>query len=111
MLANQNLLIETMQAGHRHTESVLALMTKACAKMAIADVEAECEQLRAVLKDTDSMFATLRDASTADLSQVLQDVKKYASDVVAAESRELQSTLTQKAQSSESDITDRFKKL
>jgi len=111
MLANQNLLIETMQAGHRHTESVLALLTKACAKMAVSDVESECEQLRAVLKDTDSMFSTLRDASTADLSQVLQDVKKYASDVVSAESRELQSTLSQKAQSTESDMTDRFKKL
>mmetsp|Transcript_34960 Transcript_34960/g.88875 ORF Transcript_34960/g.88875 Transcript_34960/m.88875 type:complete len:800 (-) Transcript_34960:193-2592(-) len=111
MLANQNLLIETMQAGHRHTESVLSLLTKACAKMAVSDVEAECEQLRSVLKDTDSMFSTLRDASTADLSQVLQDVKKYASDVVSAESRDLQASLNQKAQSTESDMTDRFKKL
>lgn len=51
MLANQNLLVEVMQAGHRHTESVLSLLSKACSKMAIADVEAECEQLRTVLKD------------------------------------------------------------
>ena len=28
------------------------------------------------------MFSTLHDASTADLSQVLADVKKYASEVV-----------------------------
>jgi Skp family chaperone for outer membrane proteins len=111
MLANQNLLIETMQAGHRHTESVLALLTKACAKMAVSDVETECEQLRTVLRDTDSMFSTLRDSSTADLGQVLQDVKKYAADVVSAESRELQATLSQKAQATESDVTDRFKKL
>jgi len=111
MLANQNLLIETMQAGHRHSESIVALLTKACAKMGIADVEAECEQMRTVLKDTDSMFSTLRSASTADLSQVLNDVKKYASDVVAAECRELQSTLTQKAQSSDADLGERFKKL
>eukprot|EP00446_Apocalathium_sp_SHHI-4_P001441 CAMPEP_0177174110 /NCGR_PEP_ID=MMETSP0367-20130122/12004_1 /TAXON_ID=447022 ORGANISM="Scrippsiella hangoei-like, Strain SHHI-4" /NCGR_SAMPLE_ID=MMETSP0367 /ASSEMBLY_ACC=CAM_ASM_000362 /LENGTH=796 /DNA_ID=CAMNT_0018620447 /DNA_START=127 /DNA_END=2517 /DNA_ORIENTATION=- len=111
MLANQNLLIETMQAGHRHTESVLALLTKACAKMGVSDVETECEQMRTVLRDTDSMFTTLRDASTADLGQVLQDVKKYAADVVAAESRELQSTLSQKAHSSDADLLERFKKL
>lgn len=111
MLANQHLLIETMQAGHRHTESVLALLTKACSKMAIPEVEAECEHLRAVLKDTDSMFTTLRSASTADLSQVLNDVKKYASDVVSAEVSNLQSTLTQKAQVTESDLSERFKHL
>lgn len=44
------------------------------------------------------MFTTLRDAATADLSQVLSDVKKYASDVVANESRELQSSLAQQSQ-------------
>ena len=33
------------------------------------------------------MFATLHDASTADLSQVLADVKKYASEVVVQEPR------------------------
>ena len=33
-------------------------------------------------KDMNSMFSTLQDASTADLSQVLGDVKKYASEVV-----------------------------
>jgi len=111
MLANQNLLVEVMQAGHRHTESVLSLLSKACSKMAIADVEAECEQLRTVLKDTDSMFTTLRDAATADLSQVLSDVKKYASDVVANESRELQSSLAQQSQVAQADANERFKKL
>mmetsp|Transcript_29371 Transcript_29371/g.84424 ORF Transcript_29371/g.84424 Transcript_29371/m.84424 type:complete len:785 (+) Transcript_29371:134-2488(+) len=111
MLANQNLLIEVMQAGHRHTESVLALLSKTCSKLAVAEVEAECEQLRSVLKDTDTMFATLRDASTADLSQVLSDVKKYASDVVANESRELQSSMAQQAQISQADLNERFKKL
>lgn len=111
MLANQNLLIETMQAGHRHTESVLALLTKACAKLGAAEVETECEQMRAVLKDTDSMFRTLRDASTADLSQALQDVKKYAADVVDKESRDLQATLQQKAHITDADLNERFKKL
>jgi len=111
MLANQSLLIETMQAGHRHTESVLSLLSKACMKLGCDEVQSECEQLRVVLKDTDSMFATLKDASTADLSQVLADVKKYASDVVGQESRELQSTLAQKAQASDADIHEKFKKL
>eukprot|EP00442_Polarella_glacialis_P018121 CAMPEP_0115163934 /NCGR_PEP_ID=MMETSP0227-20121206/72769_1 /TAXON_ID=89957 /ORGANISM="Polarella glacialis, Strain CCMP 1383" /LENGTH=775 /DNA_ID=CAMNT_0002576263 /DNA_START=91 /DNA_END=2419 /DNA_ORIENTATION=+ len=111
MLANQNLLIETMQACHRHTESVLSLVNKVCAKMSLTDISSECEQVRAVLKDTDSMFATLRDASTADLSQVLADVKKYASDVVEAESRELQSSLKKRSEATEADVNDRFKKL
>eukprot|EP00931_Biecheleriopsis_adriatica_P071346 TRINITY_DN4520_c0_g2_i1.p1 TRINITY_DN4520_c0_g2~~TRINITY_DN4520_c0_g2_i1.p1 ORF type:complete len:769 (-),score=229.99 TRINITY_DN4520_c0_g2_i1:98-2404(-) len=111
MLANQNLLIETMQACHRHSESLLALVNKVCGKMNLSDISSECEQLRTVLKDTDSMFSTLRDASTADLSQVLADVKKYASDVVDSESRELQSSLKKKAEASEADLNDRFKKL
>mmetsp|Transcript_73973 Transcript_73973/g.209489 ORF Transcript_73973/g.209489 Transcript_73973/m.209489 type:complete len:722 (+) Transcript_73973:131-2296(+) len=111
MLANQNLLIETMQAGHRHTESVLALLSKACGKMSMPDVTSECEQLRSVLKDTESMFSTLRDASTADLSQVLADVKKFASDTVSAESRELQSTLKKSSDATQADVNDRFKKL
>lgn len=111
MLANQNLLIETMQAGHRNIESVLALLTKACGKLSLADIVAECENFRTVLKDTESMFATLRDASTADLSQVLSDVKKYASDVVSAESRELQSELKKRSEASEANMNDKFKKL
>mmetsp|Transcript_2323 Transcript_2323/g.6839 ORF Transcript_2323/g.6839 Transcript_2323/m.6839 type:complete len:800 (+) Transcript_2323:147-2546(+) len=111
MLANQSLLIETMQAGHRHTESVLALLAKACGRMNLSDVSAECEQFRTVLRDSDSMFATLRDASTADLSQVLSDVKKYASDVVNSESRELQGELKKRSEASEANLNDRFKKL
>jgi len=111
MLANQSLLIETMQAGHRNVESVLALLAKACGKMNLADVSAECEQLRTVLRDSDSMFATLRDASTADLSQVLSDVKKYASDVVGSESRELQAELKRRSEAAEGNLNDRFKKL
>jgi len=79
--------------------------------MSLPDVTAECEHLRAVLKDTESMFATLRDASTADLSQVLADVKKYASDVVAAETRELQATLRKNTEASQAEVGDRFKKL
>mmetsp|Transcript_88906 Transcript_88906/g.197535 ORF Transcript_88906/g.197535 Transcript_88906/m.197535 type:complete len:807 (+) Transcript_88906:122-2542(+) len=111
MLANQNLLIETMQAGHRSTESVLSLLSKACSKLNLADVGQECEQLREVLKDTESMFTTLRDSSTADLSQVLGDVKKYANDVVTAESRELQAVLKKRSEAIEADVNDRFKKL
>ena len=106
MLANQKLLVETMQASgqmlacsnkvtsgfgiiiicpeacHKNSDSILALVSKVCAKMSLADVASECEQVREVLKDTNTMFATLHDASTADLSQVLADVKKYASEVV-----------------------------
>jgi len=111
MLANQNMLIETMHAGHRHTQSVLALVQKACAKLAVSDVEAECEHLASALKDTDTMFALLRDASTADLSQVLSDVKKYATDVIGNESRELQASLTKDSQVAQADVNERFKKL
>merc|ERR1719201_1623239 len=75
------------------------------------DVAAECEQMRATLKDTDSMFTTLRDASTADLSQVLADVKKYASEVVAVESRQLQDGMKKRADASDGEVNERFKKL
>jgi len=115
MLANQSLLIETMQAGHKHTESVVALLAQTLQAMSgqrnPSDVAAECESVRATLTDSASMFATLRDASTADLSQVLADVKKYASEVVAVESRQLQDGMKKRADGSESDINDRFKKL
>lgn len=111
MLANQKLLIETMQAGHRNTESVLALLNKTCNQMSLGDTAAECDELREVLKGTDSMFGTLRDAATADLNQILGDVKKYASDVVSAESRELQGALKKVSEGNIADINDRFKKL
>ena len=52
----------------------------------------------ATCEDTDSMFVTLRDSSTADLSQVLADVKKYAGEVVEAEFRELQSSFKQRSE-------------
>eukprot|EP00441_Pelagodinium_beii_P039863 CAMPEP_0197648302 /NCGR_PEP_ID=MMETSP1338-20131121/27669_1 /TAXON_ID=43686 ORGANISM="Pelagodinium beii, Strain RCC1491" /NCGR_SAMPLE_ID=MMETSP1338 /ASSEMBLY_ACC=CAM_ASM_000754 /LENGTH=770 /DNA_ID=CAMNT_0043222279 /DNA_START=102 /DNA_END=2414 /DNA_ORIENTATION=+ len=100
-----------MQACHRHTESVLSLVSKVSSKMSLTDISGECEQVRGVLKDTDSMFATLRDASTADLTQVLADVKKYASDVVDAETRELQASQKKGAEATVSDLNDRFKKL
>eukprot|EP00929_Paragymnodinium_shiwhaense_P024797 TRINITY_DN15153_c0_g1_i1.p1 TRINITY_DN15153_c0_g1~~TRINITY_DN15153_c0_g1_i1.p1 ORF type:complete len:795 (+),score=226.49 TRINITY_DN15153_c0_g1_i1:126-2510(+) len=111
MLANQNLLIETIQAEHRQVDSVLTLLGKVCSQLNLTDTGAECEQVRAVHKDTETLFATLRDASTADLSQVLQDVKKYATDVVATESRELQATLKKKSEASDADVNDKFKKL
>lgn len=111
MLANQNLLIETMQAGHRNTQSVLALLSSACDKLSLTDVSTECAQLREALKDTESMFTTLRDASTADLSQVLNDVKKYASDVVASESRDLHDVSKKQAEATIAGINDRFQKL
>merc|ERR1719440_1387849 len=97
------------------TESVLALLSQTLQAISgqknASDVAAECEQVRASLRDTDSMFTTLRDASTADLSQVLQDVKQYSSEVVAVESRQLQDAMKKRADASENDINDRFKKL
>mmetsp|Transcript_40395 Transcript_40395/g.63410 ORF Transcript_40395/g.63410 Transcript_40395/m.63410 type:complete len:770 (-) Transcript_40395:104-2413(-) len=109
MLANQNMLIVTMQACHRHTGSVLAMLSKACSRLNLSDLASECEQVRTIMQDTDTMFATLRDSSTADLSQVLADVKKYASEVVEAESRELQSSLKQRSEAAEHQLNERFK--
>jgi chromosome segregation ATPase len=115
MLANQSLLIETMQAGHKHTEAVLSMLAQTLqaigGQRSASDVAAECDSLRATIKDTDSMFTTLRDASTADLSQVLSDVKKYASEVVAVESRQLQDGMKKRTDASENEVNDRFKKL
>jgi chromosome segregation ATPase len=115
MLANQSLLIETMRAGHRHTQSLLALLSQSLQAVGnqqpLGGVASECEQLQATLRDTESMFTTLCDASTADLSQVLADVKKYSSEVVAFESRQLQDNMKKRSDASEADINDRFKKL
>merc|ERR1719359_2765357 len=79
--------------------------------MNLQDVGTECGQLKQILQDTESMYQTLHDASTADLSQVLEDVKKYASDVVTAESSSLKDTLKKQADSSMADVGDRFRKL
>merc|ERR1719446_935200 len=111
MLANQNLMIETMKAGHKHTESMLGLLTMVCQKLNLQDVGTECGQLKEILQDTQSMYQTLHDASTGDLSQVLEDVKKYASDVVTSESNNLKDTLKKQADSSMADVSDRFRKL
>merc|ERR1719221_700941 len=110
-MMNQNLLIETMQAMHKHSGSVLEIMSKICSRMSLSDSEMECQQMRDVLRDTDSMFTTLRDASTGDLNQVLGDVKKYAGDTVKSESVELQSSFKKRAEAMEADMNDRFKKL
>merc|ERR1719160_883957 len=100
-----------MKANHQHTESVLGLLTMMCSKLNLQDVGAECQQLKDVLGDTQSMFTTLKDASTADLSSVLEDVKKYASDVVTHESQDLKEVLKKQADSSMADVQDRFRKL
>jgi chromosome segregation ATPase len=111
MLANQNLMIETMKANHQHTESVLSLLTMVCSKLNLTDVGAECQQLKDVLTDTESMYSTLKDASTADLSQVLDDVKKYAGDVVSSQANDLKDSLKKQADASMADVSDRFRKL
>merc|ERR1719375_1267149 len=100
-----------MNASHKHTESVLSLLTMVCSKLNLTDVGAECAQLKDVLHDTESVFTTLKDASTADLSQVLEDVKKYASDVVTSESQDLKDSLKKSADASMADVNDRFRKL
>merc|ERR1719265_153651 len=92
-------------------ESVLDLLTMVCSKLNLTDVGAECAQLKDMLADTESVFTTLKDASTADLSQVLEDMKKYASDVVTSESQDLKETLKKQADSSMADVNDRFRKL
>lgn len=111
MLQNQGLMIQTMQAGHRNTEQVVSLLSKLCTKLNVADVGTECEQFRSALRDTEAMFTTLRDVSTTDLSQVLSDVKKYASDVISAEKRDLEGLLKKRSEASEADVNDRFKVL
>merc|ERR1719272_2918507 len=104
-------MIEAMAASQKHTESVLGLLTMVCSKLNLTDVGAECSQLKDVLHDTESVFTTLKDASTADISQVLEDVKKYAADVVTAESQELKDSLRKVSDSSMADVNDRFRKL
>eukprot|EP00913_Durusdinium_trenchii_P022497 g21134.t1 len=61
MLANQKLLIETMQACHRHNENILSLVSKVCAKMSLADIGSECEQ------DVNERFKKLEARVLSDL--------------------------------------------
>jgi len=111
MLANQNLLIETMQANHRHVATVLGLLNKACARLNLTDTVAECESVQATLRDTESMYATLHDASTTDLKELLGDVKKYAADVSAAQARDIQAESKKRSEAAEANVNDKFKKL
>ncbi|CAE7634366.1 unnamed protein product [Symbiodinium sp. CCMP2456] len=85
MLTNQELFFEAMQACHRNSDSILALVSKVCAKMSLEDAAAQCDQVREDLNYTNAIFATLNDACMADLSQVLADMKKFAAEVVAQE--------------------------
>lgn len=111
MLADQGPLVEAMEASHRHTESVLVLLAKACSQAKLEGVAAECEQLRTVLQDSNSPLANLRNTSTTDVSSVMEDVKKYASDVVSNEFRELQESLRKQSDAAEASLNERFKKL
>jgi len=111
MLANQNLLIETMQANHKSIGTVLGLLNKACTKLNLSDTVAECESFQATLRDAESMYTTLQDASTADLKELLGDVKKYAEDVSSSQARELQTDLKKRSEATEANVNDKFKKL
>merc|ERR1719281_1923864 len=111
MLANQGMLIEAMRASHRNTEAVLELLSKTCGKMNVADVGTECAQVQLQLKDTESLFTDLSNASTADLSQVLDDVKKFSKDLISSEGRELQDASKKQVETATEGLNDRFKAL
>mmetsp|Transcript_14142 Transcript_14142/g.32014 ORF Transcript_14142/g.32014 Transcript_14142/m.32014 type:complete len:794 (-) Transcript_14142:55-2436(-) len=111
MLSNNQPLIETLQAEHKHTAAVLAVLAKACNKLTLSDLAAECSAIEEDMTSTESMFRTLTDASTADLSSMLADVKKFAADAVSTESEELQAQMRQRTEASSSDLNERFKKL
>ncbi|CAK8991851.1 unnamed protein product [Durusdinium trenchii] len=80
-MADQSLLIETLQAVHQHTEGVLDLLMKACNKMSLSELSTECVHQSAALKDTKKLFQTLRDAAKssapdqADLKEKLKNLE------------------------------------
>mmetsp|Transcript_54626 Transcript_54626/g.130358 ORF Transcript_54626/g.130358 Transcript_54626/m.130358 type:complete len:799 (-) Transcript_54626:91-2487(-) len=111
MLSDNKPLIETLQAEHKHTTAVLAVLAKACNKLTLSDLAAECSAIQEDMVSTDSMFKTLTDSSTADLAGVLADVKKFAADAVSVESEELQGQVRQGIEASSNDMSERFKKL
>ncbi|CAE7247318.1 Scn11a [Symbiodinium natans] len=111
MLANQKMIVETMQACHKQTHSVLTLLTKTCARLGLDDVSTECQQMGDTFKDTNSMFATLNEASSSDLSQVLKDLKSFASDAASAEAQSQEERLKAASAKAEADLRDQFKKL
>lgn len=65
------MLIDAVEASHRNSEAVLALLIKACRSVNIPEVADECERLKEGFKDTRSTFGTLRTASTSSSWQGL----------------------------------------
>ncbi|CAK9101514.1 Hypothetical protein (Fragment) [Durusdinium trenchii] len=93
-MADQSLLIETLQAVHQHTEGVLDLLMKACNKMSLSELSTECVHQSAALKDTKKLFQTLRDAAKSSApDQVLAEMKSYAKQQAIAESQSLETRL------------------
>mmetsp|Transcript_35368 Transcript_35368/g.82690 ORF Transcript_35368/g.82690 Transcript_35368/m.82690 type:complete len:785 (+) Transcript_35368:121-2475(+) len=111
MMSNLRQITDLVQVEHNHTAAVLAIVSKACEQMQLADLTAECEAVLEDVKANDGAFSALTEAATGDMSDVIADVKKFASDSVAAESRELQATLKQQTDRTVADLQERFKKL
>ncbi|CAK8991319.1 unnamed protein product [Durusdinium trenchii] len=111
-MADQSLLIETLQAVHQHTEGVLDLLMKACNKMSLSELSTECVHQSAALKDTKKLFQTLRDAAKSSApDQVLAEMKSYAKQQAIAESQSLETRLQSTSARTEADLKEKLKNL
>mmetsp|Transcript_56284 Transcript_56284/g.131987 ORF Transcript_56284/g.131987 Transcript_56284/m.131987 type:complete len:770 (+) Transcript_56284:91-2400(+) len=111
MLANQKMIIDTMQAFHKQSHSTLVLLTKACTRMGLNDISTECEQMGHAFQDTNSTFAALRESTPADVSQVVADLKNFASDAASAEAQKMEERVKAASAKAEAALREQFLKL
>mmetsp|Transcript_26578 Transcript_26578/g.58075 ORF Transcript_26578/g.58075 Transcript_26578/m.58075 type:complete len:754 (+) Transcript_26578:83-2344(+) len=113
-MPEQNLLIESVQAVHQHTDSLLNLLMKVCNKMSLSDITTECIQMSAALKDTKQIFTSLHESSSAAAAEhrvFEESMRKYAKEQATAESQGVESRLKTSTGKLEAEMKEKFKNL
>lgn len=113
-MPEQNLLIESVQAVHQHTDSLLNLLMKVCNKMSLSDITTECIQMSAALKDTKQIFTSLHESSSAAAAEhrvFEESMRKYAKEQATAESQGVESRLKTSTGKLEAEMKEKLKNL
>lgn len=79
--------------------------------MGLNDISTECEQMGHAFQDTNSTFAALRESTPADVSQVVADLKNFASDAASAEAQKMEERVKAASAKAEAALRDQFLKL
>jgi len=79
--------------------------------MGLNDISTECEQMGHAFQDTNSTFAALRESTPADVSQVVADLKNFASDAASAEAQKMEERVKAASAKAEAALREQFLKL